>query len=230
MPEYSYGGDHSVILISSYSKISICSLNPVVLALSSSGFSKPTPQNTWRPRWTRPNWHLDSKEISSLIRSVANFWNPRVASARSTIGIHIANLHTRADLFRYCAMLVRGGVYLDIKCCILTDLESLLMAKQRELDLLTGCANTPFVVSAIGAKRDHIFQGVLILPQFHPAKFALLAHLCQYATVAWLESCYIVVSESQSKNHLIRAFNLEHQTQDSLFLWQRRMISLYSCT
>jgi hypothetical protein len=46
------------------------------------------------------------------------------------------------------------------------------MAKQRELDLLTGCANTPFVVSAIGAKRDHIFQGVLILPQFHP----LMAH------------------------------------------------------
>ena len=46
------------------------------------------------------------------------------------------------------------------------------MAKQRELDLLTGCANTPFMVSAIGAKRDHIFQGVLILPQFHP----LMAH------------------------------------------------------
>ena len=69
-------------------------------------------------------------------------------------------------------MLVRGGVYLGIKCCILTDLESLLMAKQRELDLLTGCANTPFMVWAIGAKRDHIFQGVLILPQFHP----LMAH------------------------------------------------------
>ena len=65
-------------------------------------------------------------------------------------------------------MLVRGGVYLDIKCCILTDLESLLMAKQRELDLLTGCANTPFMVSAIGAKRDHIFQGVMTTAISHP--------------------------------------------------------------
>ena len=51
-----------------------------------------------------------------------------------------------------------------------------------------------------------------------PEKFALLAHLCQYATVAWLESCYMVVSESQPKHLLIHVFN-QSWTSNSRFFF-----------
>ena len=74
----------------------------------------------------------------------------------------------RADASRYSAMFFLGGICLDIKTLVLKDLQNLLIEKQRELDRMTGGVNMPFFLSAIGRACDHVFQGCLVLPRYHP--------------------------------------------------------------
>ena len=96
----------------------------------------------------------------------------------------------RADAFRYAAMFSLGGIYLDIKILVLQDLQNLLVKKQRELDCMTGGVNTPFFLSAIGRACDHVFQGCLVLPRYHP----LIAHCLVDALLTrqdMLQRCYM---------------------------------------
>ena len=81
-------------------------------------------------------------------------------------------------------MYENGGVYLDMKIAVLKPLHALLLEKQLELMAIIkersqsqapaqgsdGQANAsePFFLAAIGAKKDHIFQGCLVCSKRHP--------------------------------------------------------------
>ena len=57
----------------------------------------------------------------------------------------------RADLFRYVLLFVQGGVYLDMKSCLLAPLGT----------LLGSCCQGADFISCIGAAGSHIHQGAI---------------------------------------------------------------------
>ena len=90
-----------------------------------------------------------------------------------------ANAH-RADIFRYVEHYLRGGLYLDIKTALLEPLERIqerivaefkadksLIAHAANLygwDPVALAASGPpdYFLTAIGTRKDHIFQGILL--------------------------------------------------------------------
>ena len=57
----------------------------------------------------------------------------------------------RADLFRYLLLFVRGGVYLDMKSCLLSPLGA----------LLGSCCQGADSISCVGAAGSHFHQGAI---------------------------------------------------------------------
>eukprot|EP00439_Symbiodinium_sp_Y106_P046132 s2836_g5.t2 len=104
-----------------------------------------------------------------------------------------ANAH-RADIFRYVDHYLRGGLYLDIKTALLEPLERIqerivaefkadesLIAHAANLcgwDLIALAASGPpdYFMTAIGKRKDHIFQGILLGRPCHPLMLAALLH------------------------------------------------------
>ena len=104
-----------------------------------------------------------------------------------------ANAH-RADIFRYVDHYLRGGLYLDIKTALLEPLERIqerivaefkadksLIAHAANLyrwDPIALAASGPpdYFMTAIGTRKDHIFQGILLGRPRHPLMLAALLH------------------------------------------------------
>eukprot|EP00439_Symbiodinium_sp_Y106_P077153 s1683_g16.t1 len=92
-----------------------------------------------------------------------------------------ANAH-RADIFRYVDHYLRGGLYLDIKTALLEPLERIqerIVAEfKADASLIAHAANLygrdpaalapsrppDYFMTAIGTRKDHIFQGILLDP------------------------------------------------------------------
>ena len=104
-----------------------------------------------------------------------------------------ANAH-RADIFRYVEHYLRGGLYLDIKTALLEPLERIqerivaefkadksLIAHAANLygwdpDALAASHPPDYFMTAIGTRKDHIFQGILLGRPRHPLMLAALQH------------------------------------------------------
>ena len=104
-----------------------------------------------------------------------------------------ANAH-RADIFRYVDHYLRGGLYLDIKTALLEPLERIqerivaefkadksLIAHAANLygwdpDALAASHPPDYFMTAIGTRKDHIFQGILLGRPRHPLMLAALLH------------------------------------------------------
>ncbi|CAE7501615.1 unnamed protein product [Symbiodinium sp. CCMP2592] len=111
-----------------------------------------------------------------------------------------SNAH-RADVFRHVEHWLRGGFYLDIKTAFLItplELHSSIVAEWKQQPLLTELAskaygwdadalrvNGPpdYFLTAIGHKKDHIFQGILLGRHQHPLLTAALRHAFQHKFV-----------------------------------------------
>jgi hypothetical protein len=63
----------------------------------------------------------------------------------------------RADFFRYILLFFEGGVYLDMKSCLLRPL----------MDILEHCDGCS-LVSCIGSNGKHIHQGQIMCSKYHP--------------------------------------------------------------
>ena len=79
----------------------------------------------------------------------------------------------RADAFRYGLILQEGGLYLDIKIAMLDDFSRLL----QEIDITGELQGEPFILTAIGVAKDHIFQGILACSPRHPLMLAAWEHM-----------------------------------------------------
>ena len=79
----------------------------------------------------------------------------------------------RADGFRYGLILKEGGLYLDIKIAMLDDFSLLL----QEIDITGELQGEPFILTAIGVAKDHIFQGILACSPRHPLMLAAWEHM-----------------------------------------------------
>ena len=104
-----------------------------------------------------------------------------------------ANAH-RADIFRYMDHYLRGGLYLDIKTALLEPLERIqerIVAEfKADASLIAHAANLygwdpaalaasgppDYFMTAIGTRKDHIFQGILLARPRHPLMLAALHH------------------------------------------------------
>ena len=74
----------------------------------------------------------------------------------------------RADFFRYVLLFFEGGVYLDIKSCLLQNLRK----------ILTHCGKCS-LVTCIGASGSHIHQGILMCPAGHPLLHAAILKIME---------------------------------------------------
>eukprot|EP00439_Symbiodinium_sp_Y106_P032513 s4925_g3.t3 len=104
-----------------------------------------------------------------------------------------ANAH-RADIFRYVDHYLRGGLYLDIKTALLEPLEPIqerIVAEFKpDASLIAHAANLygwdpaalaasgppDYFMTAIGTRKDHIFQHILLGRPRHPLMLAALHH------------------------------------------------------
>ena len=105
--------------------------------------------------------------------------------------LHQALTYTahRADVWRYAEHWLRGGMYIDIKTRFVVPYRTLLTcimqewrpSLARQAKQLYGWKNTAtgppdYFLTAIGAKQDHIFQGIMMGRQRHPLMTAALHH------------------------------------------------------
>eukprot|EP00439_Symbiodinium_sp_Y106_P038064 s5830_g4.t1 len=104
-----------------------------------------------------------------------------------------ANAH-RADIFRYMDHYLRGGLYLDIKTALLEPLERIqervVVEFKADESLIAHAANfygwdpialaasgpPDYFMTAIGKRKDHIFQGILLGRPGYPLMLAALLH------------------------------------------------------
>ncbi|CAE7466701.1 unnamed protein product [Symbiodinium sp. CCMP2592] len=131
---------------------------------------------------------------AEVIRSVTGGAGQRLLSKLRS------NAH-RADVFRYVEHWLRGGIYLDIKTAFLItpqELHSSIVAEWRAKPLLSDLASQiygwdadtlrasgppDYFLTAIGQKKDHIFQGILMGRRQHPLMTAALRHAFQHKYV-----------------------------------------------
>ena len=108
----------------------------------------------------------------------------------------------KADVFRYVYHYHYGGVYLDIKTAMRIPFTSLLDCMAKEWDLtqvrrstelghcqkgVTGALPREYKILAIGAKNDHIFQGIIYGQPRHPLMLRAINHAFILSKVANLE-------------------------------------------
>ena len=132
----------------------------------------------------------DDQASASVVKSVAGGAGQRLLSKLAS------NAH-RADVFRYAEHWLRGGFYMDIKTVLtvppltlhahaVSDWKanpklSSIAAHEYDWDesLLLQSGPPDYFLTAIGEKKDHIFQGILMGRQQHPLMLAALKHALQ---------------------------------------------------
>ncbi|CAE7578309.1 unnamed protein product [Symbiodinium sp. CCMP2592] len=137
---------------------------------------------------------FNDEACAEVIRSVTGGAGQRLLSKLKS------NAH-RADVFRYVEHWLRGGIYLDIKTAFLItpqELHSSIVAEWRQQPLLSDLASQAYgwdadtlrasgppdyFLTAIGQKKDHIFQGILLGRRQHPLMTAALRHAFQHKYV-----------------------------------------------
>ncbi|CAE7342670.1 unnamed protein product [Symbiodinium sp. CCMP2592] len=137
---------------------------------------------------------FNDEACMDVVRSVSGGAGQRLLSKLKS------NAH-RADVFRYVEHWLRGGIYLDIKTAFLItpqELHSSIVAEWRQQPLLSDLASQAYgwdadnlrasgppdyFLTAIGQKKDHIFQGILLGRQQHPLMTAALRHAFQHKYV-----------------------------------------------
>ncbi|CAE7363243.1 unnamed protein product [Symbiodinium sp. CCMP2592] len=137
---------------------------------------------------------FNDEACAEVIRSVTGGAGQRLLSKLRS------NAH-RADVFRYVEHWLRGGIYLDIKTAFLItpqELHSSIVAEWRAKPLLSDLASQiygwdadtlrasgppDYFLTAIGQKKDHIFQGILMGRRQHPLMTAALRHAFQHKYV-----------------------------------------------
>ena len=101
----------------------------------------------------------------------------------------LTNAAHRADVWRYTEHWLRGGMYIDIKTrfvvtyrtlisCIMNEWTSTLSRQaQHKYGWINPATGPPdYFLTAIGAKKDHIFQGILLGRRRHPLMTSALHH------------------------------------------------------
>ena len=132
----------------------------------------------------------DDQACASVVKSVAGGAGQRLLSKLAS------NAH-RADVFRYAEHWLRGGFYMDIKTVLIVPPRTLhahavsdwkanpqlssIAAHEYDWDesLLVQSGPPDYFLTAIGEKKDHIFQGILMGRQQHPLMLAALKHALQ---------------------------------------------------
>jgi len=113
--------------------------------------------------------HLyDDEDCKSFLKT---HFQPEVVNAFCQLkeGAH------KADLFRYCVLYIKGGIYLDIKIELLQDISSLYSDSDSSTDSST--INPTTIYTVIGSDKIHIFQGVIIAPPGQPIFLKLIDHI-----------------------------------------------------
>ena len=106
----------------------------------------------YAPEFTRKFY--DDEAIKSFLKE---HFDAKVLIAFNSLkmGAH------KADLFRYCVLYIKGGVYLDIKTELLSPIKSMFLPNK--------------ITTVISRKRQEIYQRVIAAPPKQPIFLALIA-------------------------------------------------------
>jgi len=98
---------------------------------------------------------------------------------------YLKNGAHKADLLRYCLLYIYGGIYLDIKVLLLTDIDNIFMDKT-------------LFYSCLGSSTTHIHQAILASPP-HNILFLSLIKFCVLHKADATNYYYIFIKDLYKK-------------------------------